>query len=133
MKKWIIILIAIVGAIIIGFTISTYIVFSPFLDMTSEIDELNSMDMDEIANDILKHPAAIAFMEKYPNSYFETSNLGVGGIDLIIISENGSQLTINQDTDGTVTNVVYICYYSDGLSSESFDGDNVAEQIPLAC
>ena len=133
MRKWIIILVAIVAAIIIGFAVSAYIAFAPFLDMMSEVDELNSMDMDAIQSEISEHAAAMAFMDRYPNSYVETENLGVGGTTVIMISENGSQLTIDQDTDGVVTNVVYICFYPDGLRSESFDGPDVAEQIPVAC
>ncbi len=62
-----------------------------------------------------------------------TENLGVGGINVIIISDNGSQLTIEQDTDGVVTNVTYICFYPDGLSSDSIDGPDVAKQIPIMC
>ncbi len=65
MRKWLIILLAIVAAIIIGFAISTYIVFSPFLNMIEEIDEINSTDMDAVTSDIMRHPAAVAFMEKY--------------------------------------------------------------------
>ena len=133
MKKWIIILLAIVAAIIIGFAVSVYIVFAPFLDTISEVDELNSIDMEAIQSEVSEHAAAMAFMDRYPESYVETENLGIGGTIIRMISEDGSQLTIDQDTDGIVTNVVYICFYPDGLSTDSFDGPNVAEQIPIAC
>lgn len=133
MRKWIIALIAIVAAIIIGFAVSAYIAFSPFLGMMGEIDEVNSRDMNALMSDVLRHPAALEFQAKYPNSYMETQNLGVGGTNIVIISENGSQLTIEYDADGEVTNVVYICFYPDGLSSDSIEGPDVARQIQTMC
>ena len=133
MRKWIIAILAIVAAIIIGFAVSAYIAFSPFLGMMEEIDEINSTDMDAVVSGVMQHPAAVAFTDRYPSNYIETENLGVGGINTIIISNDGSQLTIEQDTDGMITNVVYICFYPDGLSSDSADGPDVAERIPTMC
>lgn len=132
MQRWIIILLSIVAAIIAAFVISTYIVFAPFLGMMAEIDEINSMDMAAITTDIMMHPAAVKFAERYPSHVQDTTNLGVGGITLYLIADDGSQLTIDRDTDGNITHITYICFMPNG-GSDSISGLDIAEQISDFC
>lgn len=133
MGKLLIALIAITVIGIIVATASSYVAPS-LLEMPPGTDEPGSMDMDTLPSDVMEYPAAVAFVEKHRDSYVETESLESGVTKLIIVSgHDGSQLTIEQGADGTVTNMEYVCFYPDGLSMEIIEGPDVADQIPPLC
>lgn len=127
-------LIAVVAVTIIAAAASAYITSPLSLEMTSSMDGSPSMGTDAIPPGIMEYPAAVAFAEKHLGVYAETENIEAGGTRTIIVSgHDGSQLTIEQDADGTATSMEYICYYPDGLSMEIVEGPDVAGQIPMLC
>ena len=133
MGKLLIALIVITVIGIIVATASSYVTPSLF-ETPPGTDEPGSMDMDTLPSDVMEYPAAVAFVEKHRDSYVETESLESGVTKLIIVSgHDGSQLTIEQGADGTVTNMEYVCFYPDGLSMEIIEGPDVADQIPPLC
>ena len=134
MGKLAIALIAVVAAVVIAAAASAYVASPPSPEMISGMDEFPPMVIDEIPSDIMEYPAAVAFVEKHLDSYAETESGEAGGTKTTIVSgHDGSQLTIERDADGTVTNMEYICFYPDGLSMEIIEGPDVAGQIPTLC
>ncbi len=131
MKKWVAILVAAVIVVIAVPVIGIYIVFSPFLEMAEEIDEMNSMDVDMVMADMMKHSSAVAFVMEHPEYTKEFTNFGVGGTEFLLLS-NDAQLTIFQDADGSVADVIYICWKADG-ASDSIGGPDVAQMIGSLC
>lgn len=129
-------LIALIVVTVIGIivaTASSYVAPSLF-ETPPGTDESGSMDMDTLPSDVMEYPAAVAFVEKHRDSYVETESLESGVTKLIVVSGyDGSQLTIEQGADGTVTNMEYVCFYPDGLSMEIIEGPDVADQIPPLC
>ena len=133
MGKLLIALIAITVIGIIVATASSYVAPS-LLEMPPDTDGPDSGDMDTLPSDVMEYPAAVAFVEKHRDSYVETESPESGVTKMIIVSgHDGSQLTIEQGADGTVTNMEYICFYPDGLSMEIIEGLDVADQIPPLC
>lgn len=131
MRKLVAIIIAVIVVIVAIPVFSFYIVLSPFIDMVQEIDEINSLDVEKVTSEMMMHPEVVAYVAKHPQYTEEFNNLGVGGTELILISEYG-QLTIWHDADGSYVNAIYICFHPDG-SSDSASGSDVAEQIPQMC
>ena len=129
-------LIALIVVTVIGIivaTASSYVAPSLF-ETPPGTDEPGSMDMGAVPSDVMEYPAAVAFVEKHRDSYVEMESLESGMTKLIIVSGyDGSQLTIEQGADGTVTNMEYVCFYPDGLSMEIIEGPDVADQIPPLC
>ena len=80
---------------------------------------------------MMSHPAASAFAVNHPEYTMEFTNLGVGGTELVLMSEN-AQLSISQDTDGNYGDVVYICFLPNGASN-AVDGQDVAQEIGTLC
>lgn len=134
MGRLVIALIAVVAVTIVAAAASTYVTSPPSPEMTSDMDGFPTMGTGAVPSDIMEYPAAAAFVEKHLGSYAETENIEAGGTRTIIVSgHDGSQLTIEQDADGTATSMEYICYYPDGLNTEIVEGSDVAEQIPMLC
>ncbi len=131
MRTWIIILIAVVVVAIAAPAVAMSIAVMPFLGIAEDIDKVNSIDVQDTTDDLMEHPAAIAYMQKHPEYDQEFNNFGVGGTELLLMSEGG-QLTLSQDTEGNNVEAVYICFGSDG-SSDSVEGPNVAQSINTMC